>query len=306
MKAFAFNLRDGQRRSVLFMERSSTQYIQVGRFSLPWVSTSSSTSDISHSPAEGVRGVKPCAEHLDFEFKQCTQRFQHDHISGAMSQRGRDGQPAASNARSCLPCRKRKSRCRFDWTDPNVCLMCKVHETSCFTAEQDQQISTKNVPTVRPSRARGPRANKAASRAAAAARRTGANASAEPNNPASSSTPVRGINTSNPNLEATPFRSSVEAVDDSNDEAHVIGPVLDAEARSIEHYLANGNAIGMPISLQWWTSLGDPLSGAQPVAFNKHVRRRPIGTFEGQSVAAAKCEIVERFLEPNADEVLNL
>ena len=95
-------------------------------------------------------------------------------------------------------------------------------------------------------------------------------------------------------------------MDDSNDEAHVIGPVLDAEARSIEHYLVNGNAIGMPVSLQWWTSLGDPLSGAQPVVFNKHVRRRPIGTFEGQSVAVAKCEIVDRLLEPNAVEVLNL
>ena len=186
--------------------------------------------------------------------------------------------------------------------------MCKVHETSCFTAEQDQQINANSVATVRPSRARGPRSNKAASRSAAARSSAGAAASASAGINHASSSGIHGEEaaSTNQNFGATPFRSSIEPVADSEDGTHVIGPVLDAEARSIENYLANGTSIGMPISLKWWASLGDPLSGAQPVAFNKRVRSKPLGAFSSENVAASKCAIVEKLMEPHGDSIIDL
>jgi len=104
----------------------------------------------------------------------------------------------------------------------------------------------------------------------------------------------------------TPFHPVTDVANDIEHEPHVIGPVLDAEARSIENYFTNGTATGMPISLKWWTSLGDPLSGAQPVAFNKHVRRRPLGIFDGLNVASSKCDILERLIAPHHTAVIDL
>jgi hypothetical protein len=170
--------------------------------------------------------------------------------------------------------------------------MCKVHETSCvFSADQASQSSAAAA-----GRPRGPRK---------AARKSAAHTSAG-SGQGSRQGELDVSRLSNQHLSDTPFQRTALSNAEHSEDVHVVGPVLDAEARSIDNYLADGTAIGMPISLEWWTSLGDPLSGAQPVAFNKHVRRKPLGYNGEQGVAYSKNDIVERLLGPYAGSVIDL
>ncbi|KAJ5742730.1 uncharacterized protein N7511_011131 [Penicillium nucicola] len=89
-----------------------------------------------------------------------------------------------------------------------------------------------------------------------------------------------------------------EAEDDSS---HIVSPAVADDNEILESYLSAVPATRRG-PVRTGSSSNRPL---RPVRFNI-VPRRPLGVTGGQSLAASKCEIIERYMDPHIDEYLNL
>lgn len=210
---------------------------------------------------------------------------------------------------ACLACRKRKSRCKTDGSG-KLCAMCEVHGTDC------------TYPNMRSSPSRLTPARR--TRTSAPSTRTTTHIPAGQSSPIGQSgtfpsdllehapeTVAEGALTLEPGnvqcnptmTERTPGYSiggeggTLDETEDDN--VHVVGPVLANDNEVLEPYLS-----AIPEAGRYRRSLFTESSRmARPVLFTT-MSRRPLGVTKNQTVSAAKCEIIEKLLEPHGLAVI--
>lgn len=90
-----------------------------------------------------------------------------------------------------------------------------------------------------------------------------------------------------------------EAGDDSS---HIISPAVADDNDILESYLSTAQVEKRRCLARSGPTSNGPL---RPVRFNV-VPRRPLGVSAKQSVAEAKLEVIERYMDPHIDEFLDL
>lgn len=220
---------------------------------------------------------------------------------------------------ACLACRRRKSRCRpRDGSD--TCAMCQVHDTSCVFPHSN---AGRRVSAI------------SARRAAAVARHTDspnlpdvsldettvADTRAEapeqsdlpcyPQEPPTFSEHHRGdrattaISTCGLSSSRSPFTSADVFIAGGTNTSHIIGPTSADDSDALERYLSTiTNSGGRPV-IRMNASSNTSTRQNRPVLFNA-VLSRPLGTSKAQSIGLQKCEIIEKFLEPNSKDLVSL
>ncbi|CEL02244.1 hypothetical protein ASPCAL03415 [Aspergillus calidoustus] len=209
-----------------------------------------------------------------------------------------EGRPYRSHLHpACLPCRKRKSRCKTR-TLGEVCAMCLAYGTECIFARPEQQSSPRRLaPNARSSRFSQNRQE--------ILHRPYPTPSTSRNYPVSAG--IANTRSEQLNWRACGTEGEIphlmgivsEAEDDSS---HIVSPAVADDNDILESYLS-----AIPSSRKRYLIRTSSSSDGhlRPVRFNL-VPRRPLGVVANQSLAAAKCEIIEKYMGPDLDEYLNL
>jgi hypothetical protein len=196
---------------------------------------------------------------------------------------------------ACLACKKRKSRCRTTNLS-SVCTMCNAHGTGCTFPQVDGIPSPSERPISSP-RKLTPKKRNTQNRPLRGP--PGSNASPYTRHMAIPDSPLPHNETNTqcplPNL----LGIVAEAGDNSS---HVVSPAVAKDNDILESYLSTIPDTRRPCIIRANT---DSNRLMRPVLFNT-VPRRPLGLFSNQSLPATKCEIIEKYLEPNLDEVVDL
>ncbi|KAI0533285.1 fungal-specific transcription factor domain-containing protein [Xylaria digitata] len=210
---------------------------------------------------------------------------------------------------ACIPCRKRKSRCKLDSTDLTTCLLCKLHGNECvFPDSPASAVITRVSASHRRTQKR-------------AAKQNPGNASRPWTRPSTSASTYNqhyharealAQHTSTPPTTESlcplevPFAGSpAPTASPDGDESHVIGPVQSPDAQLIANYLFNNPSIGSRASRMIITRPDHLHSGQRTVLFNV-VRRHPLGHIPTQSLTASICEIVSKLLEPHCENLIDI
>ncbi|KAH8901358.1 hypothetical protein GQ53DRAFT_707693 [Thozetella sp. PMI_491] len=206
-----------------------------------------------------------------------------------MSAQARQKQPNRSHLQTaCLPCRKRKSRCRIDESNKLPCLTCQFHGNSCqFSPPSEEPVAGRARRKVT---SRLKQVSAAPSLAELGARST---TGVLQDSPAETSCPPE-----------TPFLDSAPLRADGSDGSHVIGPVAGPDTQLIAHYLMGELEFTRRDRFIVATT-GQSLGGARPIMFNT-VRRQPLGYSAGQSIASRNCQVVEKLIEPFCNELIDI
>lgn len=211
----------------------------------------------------------------------------------------RSSQPA------CLPCKKRKSRCKRESADPAICLACKLHGNDCVSPDT-------SMTAARPS-SKQRRAQKRLARLAAPG------PDLPPLRPRLNASPCppdipRDVSAQDnpmpPTIEGAysrdvPFAGSPAPASPGEDQSHVIGPVQSVDAQRIANYLFNDTSISLRASRMIVARPDQFYAGRKTVLFNA-VRRRPLGHAPTQSLPASICEIVTKLLEPYCEILVDI
>ncbi|KAJ5711623.1 hypothetical protein N7488_005779 [Penicillium malachiteum] len=110
----------------------------------------------------------------------------------------------------------------------------------------------------------------------------------------------RGRDHENESAEGLPHLAGIvpEAEDDSS---HIVSPAIADDNEILESYLS-----AIPAARRDLSRIGPSSKRSiRPVRFNV-VPRRPLGVTANQSLAAAKCEVIDKYIGPDIDEYLNL
>lgn len=219
------------------------------------------------------------------------------------------GQPVPENGRkyrshnqpACLPCRKRKSRCK-EKSPLEPCVMCEVHGTTCVWPELEAvAVSQEHTSTEPPRKRVRHYARNASSPVAphAAATRSGANAQSPI---AQGFSPHSMMNRSVPRnaseMPQTGLQDPGTLSDTDDHNVHVVAPVMANDIEILETYLSNG-----AVDQRRPKAQTTPGRQSRPVIFTT-VSKKPLGTRQYQSLASSKCELIEKLLEPHAQDIL--
>ncbi|KAJ5238830.1 transcriptional regulator family: Fungal Specific TF [Penicillium chermesinum] len=203
---------------------------------------------------------------------------------------------------ACLPCRRRKSRCKLEPTT-TACLMCRAHGTECsFPAEKRRKTAPRTP------RRRNYEGNASASETPVPGTETALapdigvlrNASSR-NHPFSSPTvrnmhqPARSEWGPPPGAQETPL--SLEAEDDN---PHIVGPAVVDDSHVLADYLSGFSGSRGIRSIQ-------PIQPgcSSPIVFTK-VQKRPVGIMLNSNPALHKLQIVEKLIEPWSSHMVDL
>lgn len=228
------------------------------------------------------------------------------------------GRPYRSHLRpACGPCRRRKSRCKIE-ASSSCCLMCRIHGTECLFPEDSERSSGKSsgrssISTRSPATSRGEGRKRAA--------RTRVPPISTPVLPTSPSIVDHGVppaevpdaggsvgtSTSSPrtgqgneaegDYQLTPL--SMDHTEHEN--THIVGPANTADSQVLADYLSTittdngGMRIVRPV----------PGSRSKPVLFST-VQKRPMGVERNTNQAREKLNIIEQFLAPYAEQLIEL
>ncbi|KAL4964846.1 Zn(II)2Cys6 transcription factor [Aspergillus stella-maris] len=240
-----------------------------------------------------------------------------------------EGRPYRSHLHpACFSCRKRKSRCKTK-SPAEVCVMCQAYGTECIFPSPDN---------ANPRQQRGwPRLGRSGATAAARSRlasgattsmhnryprpqpaacpiasRNGPhNADSHPRHPipelfgpapqyagGTHATHTAEENQNTP--KAIPHLMGI-ANEAENDSSHIVSPAVADDNDILESYLS-----AIPTAQRrHMISTSSSNRHFGPVRFNA-VPRRPLGVVANQSFAASKCELIEKYMDPDIDEYLNL
>ncbi|KAJ5685826.1 hypothetical protein N7536_008445 [Penicillium majusculum] len=197
-----------------------------------------------------------------------------------------DERPYRSHTKpACVPCRRRKSRCKLEPHTP-ACLMCRAHGTECTFPN----AIAKSTPQKRYSTETGPRLPHPTLRTPIAA----AQSLSRP--PVVAASPQFSIVTQAQNEQDTPL--SLEADDDN---PHILGPAVTGDNHVLADYLSNisgGQGIReiRPV---------EPGSSSSPVIFTK-VQKRPLGLMVNSSPALHKLQTIEKLVEPWGPHLIDI
>lgn len=229
-----------------------------------------------------------------------------------------EGRPYRSHLHpACFSCRKRKSRCKTR-NDSAICIMCQAHGTECIFPRPDDP---------HPPVASSPRKSQASLRRRHTHKRQGGPQTRHYISPHAPGQPADGVafqgkapsqvhapptvpvdqpEISRPlnevdRAEGLPNLMSIvtEAGDDSS---HIVSPAVADDNDILQSYLSAFPATQRRCLVRTSQNSNRPL---RPARFNV-VPRRPLGVAANQSLAASKCEVIEKYLDPDIDEYLNL
>lgn len=223
-----------------------------------------------------------------------------------------EGRPYRSHVHpACLLCKKRKSRCRT--TDlSGSCTMCQTHGTECVFPHIDCRLPPGSSSSPRNQSAVGRRAKLARpnlmSPAAHGASRGiprpldavgGVRSQLHPCVARSQGDP-RPV-TSNIRHNETMSTITGIVTDTGDSSSHVVSPAVVDDNNVLESYLSAMPEArsGCPIRTKSNTN-----RLARRVLFNS-VPRRPLGVTVNQSLAATKCEVIEKYIEPMVRDLLD-
>ncbi|KAI1140048.1 fungal-specific transcription factor domain-containing protein [Hypoxylon sp. FL0543] len=223
-----------------------------------------------------------------------------------MQSRGSQERPYRSHLRpACLPCRKRKSRCKTD-AHATSCLMCQTHGTECVFPN-----SRRSNPT--PGRVRRPRTLSQG--------QTGAGDALQRRQPGLSSSSHSTTVSAHPAADDDADIAIVDttgggthlAIDDGqaqaplsiedteNENAHIISPAMTSDSQVLTDYLStmSTNSYGIRLIRPKRTN------GTRQVLFTA-VQKHPVGLTIGSNPSHTKCEIIEKLLEPWAELLIDI
>lgn len=216
---------------------------------------------------------------------------------------------------ACVPCRRRKSRCKLDAADRTACLMCRVHGTECTFPPSSSEEPVRAARSSRKSQARLARQ---ASAAATPSRGDSGSSRQEPT--PTPSVPVQPRNEprhGHPAAAAAaaaagpqcpreiPFPNGTTSLAGGEDESHVIGPVQSPDAQLIADYLLSDPAMDPRAGRMIVVRPEQFQAGQRPILFNT-VRKHPLGYSGNQTAASLRCEVVEKLIEPYCDELIDV
>lgn len=227
-----------------------------------------------------------------------------------MQAQGREPKPPGQTA--CLPCRRRKSRCKYE-PGSQACLMCRAHEVECVPVPRSRP---------HPLPPRTPRARIRATPRARSSFAAGAEGTSSPDTQVMeqsapraephSTTPAHVGNPIHPPFSGTLNSTSLgpalastthpvpldEAEDDS---PHIMGPAVASDNHFLEDYLSttqagNGARTIRPVL---------PGMTSSPVVFTR-VQKRPLGIATHMSLSRTKLQTIDKLLEPCQEQVINM
>lgn len=225
----------------------------------------------------------------------------------------RGERPYRSHLRpACIPCRKRKSRCKIDAAEASGCLMCRQNGTECkFPGAQEEARAPRAIRGNR-QRARQATASSvpdsnlrqdAVETQQAAHARSQLDVTRSTLNPREQRYPARAIPLST--LPETPFSNTAVPFGGGEEESHVIGPVLSPDTQLITNYLSNNPTGDGGVAQLVRPPPGESAAGLKPIMFSA-VRRRPLGTSVSQTTAALKCQMIEKLIDPFCTDLIDL
>lgn len=212
---------------------------------------------------------------------------------------------------ACFSCKRRKSRCKTQNSTDRVCLMCQAHGTECIFPHPEDGFQRRNVASLRKSP--GSRRQRfaqdrdvAADVCTNAMSRTDAGTTCteadQGNSMALLSTPPQMQPSSGDNDGPENLSNLVGIVAETGDNSsHIVSPSVADDNEILESYLS-AISPGRRCLLRTTPSLNQ---SPRPVRFNI-VPRRPLGVTVNQSLAASKCEIIEKYLSPDIEEYIDL
>lgn len=199
---------------------------------------------------------------------------------------------------ACIPCRRRKSRCKIESSSAK-CVICMVHETSCvFPRSQDRIRSNSARISPLPSnevsqdmlpQTQLPFQQDPPSFSHPACDATGANE-------------AKGQNASLKAMTADDMGIFVETRDDAS---HILSPATADDNHALDKYLSTVQEATSRRIVGTMPAFGGGNRVAQPVLFRK-VPRRPLGVSRHQSLASQKCEIIEKLVDPDVEILIKL
>ncbi|KAJ6031188.1 hypothetical protein N7540_001920 [Penicillium herquei] len=233
-------------------------------------------------------------------------------MSGELESRGR---PYRSHLHpACFACKKRKSRCKTR-SHAEACIMCQAHGTECIFPRADNGYIPRKLPVNASSRI-------AKNSTSVPRNRHGPTTPQLIPDPAEcgddfieidhsqtqaacvqqdfSLIPSRGTDHQNERAEGLPHLAGIvpEAEDHSS---HIVSPAIADDNEILESYLS-----AIPAARRHLSRIGpSSMRSIRPVRFNV-VPRRPLGVNANQSLAAGKCEVIEKYIDPDIDEYLDL
>ncbi|KAF7528436.1 hypothetical protein G7054_g10136 [Neopestalotiopsis clavispora] len=169
---------------------------------------------------------------------------------------------------ACHPCRRRKSRCKHE-AQSSSCLMCRVHGTDCvFPGSQSLQAPL-------PKKSRPEEA--------------GIFPQVDSNQ--------WGNKSHETDCQPTPL-----SVDDAEqDNSHIVGPANTSDIQVLADYLSVFSSSNGGVRMV----RPFPSSHSKPVMF-ANVKKRPLGMDNSSNPSREKLKIIEKLLEPNIDQLIDL
>lgn len=236
-------------------------------------------------------------------------------MNNQMAHREQEGRPYRSHLHpACFSCKKRKSRCKTQ-NSSGVCMMCQAHGTECVFPRPDD-VSQRRAPLLPRKSPASTRQRFALSRIIAPHQRPCAIPHTMPD-PAGPGTICPDIDPGGSIALVDPPQMQPASVNQHTSEglpnlagivseagdnsSHIVSPAVADDNEILERYLSAAPA-GQRCLVRTSPSPNRPL---RPVRFNA-VPRRPLGVAVNQSLAASKCEVIEKYMGPDIDEYLNL
>lgn len=207
-----------------------------------------------------------------------------------------EGRPYRSHLHpACFSCKKRKSRCRTQ-NASTICIMCQVHGTECIFPSPDSIHHCQGLASPRKS-------NVNLRRRVARGRHSQLSAREKAGPRHMHIAGLENNDTPQNEQESGALPSIVGMVAGAGDDnPHIVSPAVAEDNRFLENYLS-----ALPTAQETCFSRTRPESDRsfRPVRFNL-VPRRPLGVCASQTLAAAKCEVIEKYMGPNMEEYLDL
>ena len=92
---------------------------------------------------------------------------------------------------------------------------------------------------------------------------------------------------------------------EAGDSSHIVGPAIVDDSDELESYLSTIPDASSRRMVRIIPSSNHPGRPVRPVLFNT-IQRRPLGVTINQSLAAQKCDIIEKLVEPWVKDVVDL
>lgn len=214
---------------------------------------------------------------------------------------------------ACKSCRKRKSRCKTAGSS-SACVTCQLHGTECVYPRATDEIPQRSrTPRRLAAKARQDGGNNLASGPTSQIRRATSSSNYSPQgfqqipgaatHIANTSENLPGASEPHETRHEGLFSNFMGIVAETGDDSsHIVSPAVANDNDVLESYLSTIPGARRRCLIR---PSFDPGQSIKPVLFNT-VSRRPLGMNTKQTLAATKCEYIEKYLEPGVEDVVDL